>query len=159
MWTNIQLLSWTRVGENTTTGYGSAVILGLKNTKSAKIIIYTKISWINCNYFDLRTACSHAQDEALYATHCPPQIDGFEPKSGPIYGNTTVVIKGFNLENADIFTHNKVLNVTIAYSNCQIISKGSNKIVCKTQNVDSQRKGNNKFNYKTFLSVLTLFFT
>ena len=70
---------------------------------------------------------------------CPPIIEDFKPKLGPLEGNTEIEIKGENLCNANRIEKNLNynLNVTIGKQRCEITQCTEESLFCKTTKVNS----------------------
>jgi hypothetical protein len=84
----------------------------------------------------------------MYKDECSPELKEVKPKSGYIFEDTYFTISGFNLEQSKLKSNrifNKVLEVTVAAINCNILNKTFDVINCKIGYIGSEKTG-----YKIF---------
>lgn len=80
---------------------------------------------------------SHLYEVAFNVTKCPPIIEDFSPKLGPVEGNTEIQLKGENLctSSKNEYGKNYKVNVTIGEHYCNQIRCKDDSLFCKTTKI------------------------
>ncbi|XP_054163112.1 hepatocyte growth factor receptor-like isoform X2 [Oppia nitens] len=84
--------------------------------------------------------------ELMSNVECPPEIDYFVPNSGPTRGGTVITIIGHNLGTKLASEENSKINITIADTECDVVSWNMTLIECRTKSVPKEVFG--KINIK-----------